>query len=98
MLFEFEWNEEKAESNQKKHGIAFELACSVFQDARLLTVPDLEHGIGEERWFSIGHAQNGVAVAVAYVWKPSDEQSVKIRIISARKATRRELQQYWEEA
>jgi uncharacterized DUF497 family protein len=52
--FQFEWDEAKAAANLRKHGVAFELARTVFGDPRILTIADLEHSESEERWFSIG--------------------------------------------
>ena len=56
--FQFVWDQAKAAANSRKHGIPFELARIVFNDPRLLTVADLEHGDTEDRWFSIGCASN----------------------------------------
>jgi len=85
--FQFEWNETKAASNIQKHGISFELAASVFFDPNLLTVADLEQSDKEERWFSVGLASTGALLAVAYLWIEQPPSTVKIRLISARKAT-----------
>ncbi len=57
--FQFDWDDAKAYTNARKHGVSFELARTVFNDQRLLTVADLEHSEAEERWFSIGCASNG---------------------------------------
>ncbi len=62
--FQVEWDEAKAASNFRKHGVSFELASSIFSDPRLLSVADLEHGEIEERWFSIGCASSGVMISV----------------------------------
>ena len=62
--FQFEWNEIKAAANLRKHGVSFELASTVFNDPRLLTVADLEHGETEERWFSIGWASSGAILSI----------------------------------
>jgi uncharacterized DUF497 family protein len=95
-LFQFEWDEAKAYVNIRKHGIAFELASTVFYDPRMLTVADLEHSETEERWFSIGSANNGVLLSVVYLWSAADPTAIKIRLISARKATQTEYLQYKE--
>lgn len=57
--FQFEWDEVKAATNARKHGVSFDLARSIFNDPLLLTVADLEHSETEERWFSIGRAADG---------------------------------------
>jgi len=93
--FEFEWNEVKAAANALKHGVSFDLARTIFNDPFLVTVADLEHSEAEERWFSIGRAANGSLLSVAYLWSEV-ESATKIRVISARKATRTEIRQYEE--
>ena len=65
--FQFEWDEIKAAANLRKHGVSFELASTVFRDPRLLTVADLEHSEGEDRWFSIRMASNGEMISLAYL-------------------------------
>jgi hypothetical protein len=94
--FQFEWNESKAAANIRKHGVSFELASSVFTDPRLLSVADLEHSEAEERWFSVGCAVNGAILSVIYVWHEIDQATTKIRLISARQATRSEIRFYEE--
>ncbi len=94
--FQFEWDEVKADANVRKHGVSFEVACTVFNDPRLLTLADLEHSEIEERWFSIGCASNGAMLSVAYLWTEADPEPTKIRLISARTATRTEIRHYQE--
>jgi uncharacterized DUF497 family protein len=62
----------------------------------LLTVADAEHGEDEERWFSIGIANTGVLHAAVYLWSNTGPAAIKIRLISARKATSAECRQYQE--
>ena len=80
----------------RKHGVTFELASTVFHDQHLLTVADPEHSDTEERWFSVGCAGNGVVLSVVYLWSETDPAATKIRLISARKATKAESRQYQE--
>ena len=94
--FQFEWDDAKAAANERKHGVSFDLASSVFYDPRLLTVTDLEHGEIEERWFSVGIARNGGLLLVVYLWSEADPATIKIRLISARRATPVEHRQYKE--
>ena len=94
--FQFEWDEVKANANVRKHGVAFELARTIFNDQRLLTVADLEHSETEERWFSVGCASSGVMLSVVYLWSDADPAATKIRLISARKATQTEIRYYQE--
>ena len=94
--FQFDWDEVKARNNVRKHGISFDLAGTIFGDPHLLTVADLEHGHGEERWFSVGCASNGVLISVAYQWAEPSPIVTRIRLISARKATQAEIRYYQE--
>ncbi|MBI3682863.1 MAG: BrnT family toxin [Acidobacteria bacterium] len=94
--FQFEWDEIKAAANLRKHGVPFELASTVFNDPRLLTVADLEHSETEERWFSIGLGSSGAMLSIVYLWSESDPAATKIRLISAREATQTEIRSYEE--
>jgi uncharacterized protein len=92
----YEWDENKNERNLEKHGLSFETASLVFDDPNALSIPDrIENG--EERWQTIGMIENIVIVMVAHTIKlEADTQEEIIRIISARKATRTERQEYEE--
>ncbi len=92
----YEWDESKNERNLEKHGLSFETASLVFDDPNALSIPDrIENG--EERWQTIGMIENIVIVMVAHTIKLETEtQEEVIRIISARKATRAERQEYEE--
>jgi hypothetical protein len=94
--FEFEWDEAKASANVRKHGISFEVAGTVFQDPRLVTVADLDHSDAEERWFSLGYANNGSMIAVVYLWSEVNSSTIRIRLISARRAKPSEIRYYQE--
>lgn len=85
----FEWDDNKAKSNDWKHGITFEEAVSVFADPNLLFTEDYKHSYGEEREWAIGEAENGSILVVVFTMRDDC-----IRIISARNATKREWQQY----
>ncbi len=85
----FEWDENKAESNFLKHGIQFEEAVTVFADPYLLFTEDSSNSQGEEREWAIGETEDGSIVVVVFTMRGE-----RIRIISARKATKRECQQY----
>jgi len=85
----FEWDEEKNRANIRKHGIDFQDVIGMF-DFPMLVSPDVRDDYGEERWVGIGLLRARVAVVVYVEWE--DEQT--IRIISARKATRHESQEY----
>src|SRR5947207_1799803 len=90
-------DEAKADGNARKHGVTFELASTVFFDPNLLTVADVEHSETEERWYAIGIASNGALLAVVYIWSDADPAAIKIRLISARRATQAECAQYQED-
>jgi hypothetical protein len=83
----FEWDSEKALSNERKHDVAFTLAVSLFRDPRLQTMFDEDHSEFEERWIALGMASNGAVLVVVYTWTEVDAVNVNVRIISARKAT-----------
>lgn len=85
----FEWDDNKAESNALKHGITFEEAATVFADPYLLFTEDSQHSQGEGREWAIAEAENGSIVVVVFTMRGE-----QIRIISARKATKRECQRY----
>jgi uncharacterized protein len=93
---QFEWDDVKAGQNALKHGISFELAATAFFDPHVLTIADLEHSSTEERWFSIGLARNGALLSFVYIWSDVDPAAIRIRLISARKATQAESEQYQE--
>ncbi|XCN73274.1 MAG: BrnT family toxin [Candidatus Electrothrix aestuarii] len=87
----FEWNPDKAERNLRKHGISFEEAETVFDDPLFITVLDEEHAVDEERYITLGLSETGRLLLIAH----TDRQGA-IRIISARKATKRERRFYEE--
>jgi len=91
---QFEWDENKAATNVRKHGVTFEAASTVFRDPRLVTLADVRHSETEERWFSIGWANNGTILAVAYLWSDSGPGVTTVRLISARQATQNQIRSY----
>jgi hypothetical protein len=94
---EFTWDPVKAAANLAKHGVAFAQGASVFADALALTVFDHEHSEFEERWFTLGLASNGKLLAVSHTYTATGPASARMRIISAREATRNERRQYEDE-
>lgn len=87
----FEWDPNKAESNRRKHGVTFDEAESVFYDEFARVIPDPDSSFGEERFIILGLSENSNALVVCHCYRGSDE---RIRIISARKAEKRERKQY----
>lgn len=78
----------------RKHDITFDQAATVFLDALALTVYDESNSQDEERWFTLGFDASGKLLAVAHTYELTGSTNARIRIISARKATRRERSAY----
>jgi uncharacterized DUF497 family protein len=89
----FEWDQHKAESNKRKHGVTFEEAESVFDDEFARVIPDPDGSIGEARFIILGVSDRSNTLVVCHCYRGSDEC---IRIISARKAEKRERKHYEE--
>jgi uncharacterized protein len=89
----FEWNGEKARLNQRKHGVGFEEAMHVFEDPFALFEPDRVDDSGELRWQAVGLVGGIVVLAVAHTIRTGGEDEV-IRLISARRSTRKERNRY----
>ena len=94
MVFDFDWDENKARANLGKHGVSLRLAASVFRDPLALTIFDEDHSDDEERWITLGRAQNGQTLVVVHASESINTTELHIRIISARKADRQELLDY----
>ena len=88
----FEWDEAKAKTNERKHGVRFDDAMLVFADPYALTEQDRIIG-GELRWQTIGLAGGVVLLLVAHTIRDEGTDEV-IRIISARRAARKECKRY----
>ncbi|MFH0765586.1 MAG: BrnT family toxin [Calditrichota bacterium] len=86
---QFEWDEKKAEANLHKHGVSFGEARSVYEDILSAILPDEDHSIDEERWLALGMSNRFRVLVVCF-----GERGSKIRIISARKATKQEIKKY----
>jgi len=88
-----EWDPQKDQSNQQKHGISFTEAAKIFQDPLHLSVLDHRFSYFEERWITVGlHNNRGILVVAHLYFELSGEEVV--RIISAREATTNERNQY----
>ncbi|MBM4251915.1 MAG: BrnT family toxin [Deltaproteobacteria bacterium] len=89
-----EWDLSKAAANIKKHRVSFEVAATVFDDPYAISIED--HGSShEERWVTIGLAADERTLVVIHTWRDTTDKEL-IRIISARRATKREAKQYEE--
>jgi uncharacterized DUF497 family protein len=91
MPLTFEWDSRKARSNLAKHGVGFEEASTIFGDPLSLTIPDREHSLAEKRYITMGRAFNDKLLVVVHT-----DRGDNIRIISARRASRRERTFYEE--
>lgn len=87
----FEWDDRKAKQNIKKHGVSFEEASTVFADPFAVTIHDPLHSDEEDRYVTLGQSQQRRLLVVVFT-----DRDDRIRIISARAATRRERRDYEE--
>ncbi len=92
MSLAFEWDSRKARSNFSKHRITFEEASTIFADPSSITIPDPDHSMTERRHVTMGRAFDGKMFVVVHT-----ERDDNIRIISARRASRKERRFYEEE-
>jgi len=96
IAYEFDWDAVKAATNLAKHGVDFRQAATVFNDPLALTVFDEAHSQSEERWFTLGMTSDGRLLAAAHTFEQTTPTQARIRIVSAREATRRERNDYQE--
>ena len=89
MTTRFTWDVEKARANRTKHGVAFEEALTVFADPLARIHDDPVHSTTEEREIIIGHSERGHVLLVSFC-----ERRGTVRLISARRATRHEREDY----
>ena len=89
----FEWDTKKASSNERKHGVTFDEARSVFSDENALVIPDPDHSQAEDRFIILGMSSHDRALVVVHCFR---EEGAVIRIISARRAGTKEQKPYWE--
>ena len=91
MQYNFEWDPRKAHTNIRKHGITFEEATKVFDDPMAITIfDDEESGHDEDRWVTLGQINGQHYLLVVHTYHNANEDSVTIRLISARPATKHE--------
>jgi uncharacterized DUF497 family protein len=88
---EFEWDPDKAARNLAKHGVSFAEAATVFGDPLAITYFDPDHSDEEDRFLTFGHSSEGHLLVVSHI-----DRDDRTRIISARRATRKERKQYEE--
>ena len=88
-MWRFDWDPRKARANERKHGVQFEEAVTCFWDPKQVAFFDPDHSDEEDRELLIGHSETGRLLLVSYTLRGES-----IRIISARRATRKEAQDY----
>ena len=94
MQFDFDWDPVKAKSNLQQQKTNFERPTEIFLDPFMLSIFDKTHSGSEDRWITIGKDRNNVTIVVVHTFRKIDDKNSKIRIISARKATKKEDKQY----
>ncbi len=87
----FAWDDNKNISNERKHGVSFEEAQTVFFDEKAIEFEDPDHSILEERFILLGFSQSLKILVVCHCYHSNETE---IRIISARKATKKEQKVY----
>ena len=90
-MVRFEWDERKNRANRAKHGVWFEEAQTVFSDPHGRLFYDPEHSEGEQRFLLLGMSSAGRTLVVVHCYRDTNSMA---RIISARKATRKEMRFY----
>jgi uncharacterized protein len=90
MKLRFEWDEAKAKANLQRHGVSLDLAKGAFRDPFAIDLLDEREDYGEQRLVMIGMAEGPLLLFVAYT-----ERDDHIRIISARRATKYEEEEYF---
>ncbi|GLH75810.1 membrane protein [Bradyrhizobium sp. SSBR45G] len=94
MRFEFDWDPAKADSNWRKHGVAFAQAMGIFNDPLALSRLDDESGAAEERWVTMGRNAAQELLLAVHTYRELAADRAAIRIMSARRPTRREIRSY----
>jgi len=94
LRYTFEWDPSKAKQNLRKHRISFERAAEILLDPLAISIVDAEHSEHEERWVSIGRDKRGSILILIHSFLEVSANECKVRIISARSATKRETRQY----
>jgi hypothetical protein len=96
LRYTFEWDPVKAKANLRKHRVSFERAVELFLDPLAVSVVDVEHSEAEERWVTIGRDSQGTVLVLVHRFAEISAKEWKIRMISARRAARKEIKQYEE--
>lgn len=94
MLYQFDWDPVKAKINARKHGVTFEQASGVFKDPMALTLFDQDQSDDKDRWITLGLTNGQHYLVVVHTYRDEHENTVSIRLISARHATKHEIAHY----
>jgi len=92
--YQFEWDPAKARQNTREHRITFERGATVFLDPNALSLFDEQHSEDEERWITLGLDHTGALLVICHTFHEETEINARVRLISARKATKNETKQY----
>jgi len=92
MRLRFEWDLKKEKINQRKHGVSFAEAKSVFLDDEALLIPDPDHSLDEDRFVLLGMSHKTRVLLVCHCYRENDQV---VRLISARKADQQESREYF---
>ncbi len=93
-VYQFEWDLAKAIANLARHAVAFPRATEVFRDPLSLTIRDDDHSEDERRWITLGKDAEGRYLIVVHTFDEQESGIARVRLISARRPTRREIQAY----
>ena len=94
MRYTLEWNPAKAKQNLRKHKVSFDRAAEVLLDPLAISIADEKHSEEEERWVSLGMDKSGAILVLVHTFSEISADECKVRVISARKASKREIRQY----
>jgi uncharacterized DUF497 family protein len=94
LKFNFEWDPSKAKLNYRKHKLTFDHAAEIFLDPIAISIYDEEHSTHEDRWITIGKDRSNKFFVVVHTFHEEDADNITIRLISARGATKKEIEQY----
>ncbi len=94
MKYNFEWDPYKAKQNLRKHKVSFERGAEVFLDPLAISIYNCEHSLDEDRWITIGKDQTNLILVIVHTFQEESIDNYRIRLISARKATKKEIKQY----
>ena len=94
MQYNFEWDPYKAKQNLRTHKVSFERGAEIFLDPLAISIYDDEHSSDEDRWITIGKDQTNLILVIVHTFQEENIDNCRIRVISDRKATKKEIKQY----